>query len=80
VLLTEVVETSATVAATRSRKEKVAALAGCLRRAEPDEIETVTSYLGGALRQRRTGVGRRWGMSRRVSRVPHAVTRLSRLT
>ncbi|MGI8899784.1 MAG: ATP-dependent DNA ligase [Nocardioides sp.] len=56
-LLIEVVETSATVAATRSRKEKVAALAGCLRRAEPDEIETVTSYLGGALRQRRTGVG-----------------------
>jgi len=57
VLLHEVVETSAAVAATRSRKEKVAALAACLARAETAELETVTAYLGGTLRQRRTGVG-----------------------
>ena len=56
-LLHEVVETSAAVAATRSRKAKVTALAACLRRAAPDELETVTAYLGGALRQRRTGIG-----------------------
>ena len=57
VLLHEVVETSTAVAATRSRKQKVAALAGCLGRAEVDELETVTAYLGGSLLQRRTGVG-----------------------
>jgi len=57
VLLHEVVETSAAVAATRSRKAKVTALAACLRRAAPEELETVTAYLGGALRQRRTGIG-----------------------
>jgi DNA ligase-1 len=60
-LLHEVVETSAAVAATRSRKAKVTALAASLRRAYdeggPDELETVTAYLGGALRQRRTGIG-----------------------
>ena len=56
-LLHEVVDTSAAVAGTRSRKAKVTALASCLRRAEPAELETVTAYLGGALRQRRTGIG-----------------------
>ncbi|PUA80067.1 ATP-dependent DNA ligase [Nocardioides currus] len=56
-LLAEIVTTSATVAATRSRKAKVAALAEALRHTEADELETVVSYLGGALRQRRTGLG-----------------------
>ena len=56
-LLADVVATSATVAATRSRKAKVAAIAGLLAVAPPDEIETVTAYVGGALRQRRTGLG-----------------------
>lgn len=56
-LLADVVATSAEVAATRSRKAKVAALAETLARAEPAEREVVTSYLGGALLQRRTGVG-----------------------
>ena len=51
------VDTSATVAATRSRKAKVAALAEALRLAGPEELETVVSYLAGALRQRRTGLG-----------------------
>ncbi|MCW2813702.1 MAG: ligase ATP-dependent Dnl1, partial [Nocardioides sp.] len=57
-LLSRVVETSAAVAATRSRKEKVALLADLLRGAGAGpEVEVVVSYLGGSLRQRRTGVG-----------------------
>ena len=56
-LLAELVATSVAVAATRSRKAKVAALAETLARVEPDELEVVVSYLGGALRQRRTGLG-----------------------
>lgn len=56
-LLADVVATSATVAATRSRKAKVAAIASLLAVASPDEVETVTAYVGGALRQRRTGLG-----------------------
>ncbi|MGZ4455820.1 MAG: ATP-dependent DNA ligase [Nocardioides sp.] len=56
-LLSHLVATSAAVAATRSRKAKVAALADLLSAAEPDERETLVSYLGGALRQRRTGLG-----------------------
>jgi DNA ligase-1 len=57
VLLHDVVTTSRAVAATRSRKAKVAAIADLLSRAETDEIEIVVSYVGGALRQRRTGLG-----------------------
>lgn len=60
-LLAHVVQTSAAVAATRSRKEKVAALATVLRRlpADPDprEVEVLAHLLGGSLRQRRTGLG-----------------------
>jgi DNA ligase-1 len=55
-LLADVVATSQAVAATRSRKAKVEALAEALGRAG-DEVETVTAYLAGSLRQRRTGVG-----------------------
>ncbi|WP_028638102.1 ATP-dependent DNA ligase [Nocardioides sp. URHA0032] len=56
-LLADVVTTSGTVAATRSRKAKVAAIAELLARASPGELETVTAYVGGTLRQRRTGLG-----------------------
>jgi DNA ligase-1 len=56
-LLAEIVATSTAVAATRSRKAKVVALADALRHARPEELETVVSYLGGTLRQRRTGLG-----------------------
>jgi len=55
--LAEIVAASSAVAATRSRKAKVAALAACLRDAEPGERGLVVSYLGGTLRQRRTGLG-----------------------
>ena len=56
-LLADVVATSNAVAATRSRKAKVAAIADLLGRTAPEEVETVTAYLGGTLRQRRTGLG-----------------------
>jgi DNA ligase-1 len=59
-LIADLVATSAEVAGTRSRKAKVAALAALLTRlrdADPDLVRTVTSYVGGSLRQRRTGLG-----------------------
>lgn len=56
-LLADIVATSAAVAATRSRKAKTAALAERLAACAPDELEIVTSYLAGSLRQRRTGLG-----------------------
>ncbi|HET9420884.1 MAG TPA: ATP-dependent DNA ligase [Nocardioides sp.] len=56
-LLADVVATSTEVSATRSRKAKTAAIAELLGRTDPDELEVVTSYVGGRLRQRRTGLG-----------------------
>ncbi|MBS42034.1 MAG: ATP-dependent DNA ligase [Nocardioides sp.] len=71
-LLLDVVQTSAAVGATRSRKEKVAHLADLLRRAweehgtgggtpseslAAEEVDVVACFLSGRLRQRRTGVG-----------------------
>ncbi|WP_448072549.1 ATP-dependent DNA ligase [Georgenia yuyongxinii] len=56
-LLAQLVETSAAVAATRSRLAKRALLAGALRDVGTDEVEIVASYLSGRPRQRRTGVG-----------------------
>jgi len=56
-LLSDLATTSETVGATRSRLKKVAALAEALRLADPDEVEIAASYLGGSLRQRRTGLG-----------------------
>ncbi len=59
-LLCDLVTTSRTVSATRSRKTKVEALAGLLERvdvADPEEVRTAVSYLAGSLRQRRTGLG-----------------------
>ena len=56
-LLRDLVETSNAVAATRSRKAKVAAIAERLAQAEVEELPVVTAYLGGTILQRRTGVG-----------------------
>src|SRR6185436_13401511 len=56
-LLRDLVETSAAVAATRSRKAKVAAISERLSQADLDELPVVTAYLGGTILQRRTGVG-----------------------
>lgn len=55
--LARVIETSATVAATRSRNAKVVALAATLREASVPEVEVVTDYLAGRLPQRTVGVG-----------------------
>jgi DNA ligase-1 len=68
-LLTDIVETSGVVAATRSRKAKVAAIAERLAEAEPDDLPVVTAYLGGTILQRRTGVG--W---RGLSSLPEPAT------
>jgi DNA ligase-1 len=57
VLLGSVVETSATVAATRSRKAKIDAIAALLRACEPDEVTTIVCFLTGEPRQGRIGVG-----------------------
>ncbi|WP_067432927.1 ATP-dependent DNA ligase [Nocardioides jensenii] len=57
--LARVIATSAAVAATRSRNEKVAALSATLREAAESgaPVEVVTDYLAGVLPQRRIGVG-----------------------
>jgi DNA ligase-1 len=57
VLLSAVVETSQAVAATRSRKTKIEALATTLRACAPDEIAIVVDLLTGEPRQGRIGVG-----------------------
>ncbi|GAA2157032.1 ATP-dependent DNA ligase [Actinomadura napierensis] len=56
-LIAEIARTSAAVAGTSGRKAKVAALAECLRAAEPGEAATVVAYLSGELPQRQIGVG-----------------------
>lgn len=59
-LLDDVADASARLAATRSRLAKRAVLVEVLRRAAqagPEEVAVVSRYLGGELRQRRTGLG-----------------------
>ncbi len=56
-LLRDVVETSAAVAATSARSQKVALMAATMRRLEPDEAAVGVAYLSGRLRQRQIGVG-----------------------
>ncbi len=56
-LLDRLAETWTAVAATRSRNAKRDLLAATLADAGPDDLEIAVSYLGGALRQRRTGLG-----------------------
>ncbi|MGN6441222.1 MAG: ATP-dependent DNA ligase [Arthrobacter sp.] len=56
-LLLELVETTTSVASTRSRLAKVDALAGLLRRLEPAEIPTAVGLLTAKPRQGRVGVG-----------------------
>jgi ATP-dependent DNA ligase I len=56
-LLARVVATSATVAATSSRKAKVTALAEVLADSDVAEVALVAIYLAGSVRQRRTGLG-----------------------
>jgi ATP-dependent DNA ligase I len=55
--LADLVATSRRVAETRSRGEKIGALAGFLRQLGPEEIDIAVSYLSGHLRQGRIGLG-----------------------
>jgi len=55
--LLTLVEASAQIASTRARSAKIATIAGVLGQTTPAEAQTVTAYLGGRLRQRRTGLG-----------------------
>lgn len=56
-LLDRLAETWTTVAATRSRNAKRDHLAEALAEAGPADLEIAVCYLGGTLRQRRTGLG-----------------------
>ncbi|MDQ6526531.1 ATP-dependent DNA ligase [Nocardioides sp. LHD-245] len=56
-LLRDLVDVSRRVAATRSRKEKTRLISELLLAADPGERALVAHYLGGRLRQRRTGLG-----------------------
>jgi DNA ligase 1 len=55
--LYDIVETSRRVRETSARSDKIRHLAACLRRVEPDEIETAVALLSGELRQGRIGLG-----------------------
>jgi DNA ligase-1 len=57
VLLHDLVQTSIRVAATSGRLVKIDLLAGLLKGAAPDEIETAIAFLSGSLVQGRIGVG-----------------------
>ncbi len=52
-LLAEIVDTSATVAATRSRSAKIEALSASIERMGPDEAAAGVAFLAGEPRQRR---------------------------
>ncbi len=56
-LLDRLAETWTALSATRSRNAKRDLLAEVLAEAGPGDLEIAVSYLGGALRQRRTGLG-----------------------
>jgi DNA ligase-1 len=56
-LLVDLVTSSRRVAATRSRTEKIAALADLLRRLAAEDIEIAAAFLSGQLRQGRIGLG-----------------------
>jgi DNA ligase 1 len=73
VRLAELVATSESVAATRSRSAKIAALADLLQRASSEEVALVVGFLVGAPRQGKVGVG--WaslGRARGSSRATEA--------
>jgi DNA ligase-1 len=68
VLLADVLTVSAAVTATRSRTAKAQAIADLLRRAGAEEVEPVTAWLAGELRQGRLGVG--WRTLSRLAGTP----------
>lgn len=56
-LLRDLVDASERVAATASRRSKIAEMSRMLRALDPDEIDTGVAFLAGAPRQSRTGIG-----------------------
>ena len=66
--LATLVETSSRVAATPGRIAKVSLIADLLRQAAPQEVEIVTAYLSGRLRQGKIGLG--WASFDAASSVP----------
>ena len=55
--LSDVVETSAAVAGTPGRLEKIGQLAALLARTPPDDVTIVVAFLSGEIRQGRIGIG-----------------------
>ena len=55
--LYDIVTTSRSVRETNARSDKIRHLAACLRRVEPDDIETAVALLSGEPRQGRIGLG-----------------------
>ena len=74
-LLDRLAQTWTAVAATRSRNAKRELLAAALAEAGPDDLEIAVSYLGGALRQRRPGLGWR-GLAELPAPAPAAMLTL----
>ncbi|MFI8971988.1 ATP-dependent DNA ligase [Nocardia asteroides] len=74
-LFSDVVAVSAAVRATRSRKAKIAALAGLFAAAGPREIGTVVAWLSGELTQGRIGAG--WRTVAGLETPPAAAARLT---
>jgi DNA ligase 1 len=64
VLLRDVADASADVAATTSRREKIARLAACLARLSAEEVPVAVAYLAGRLPQGSIGVG--WAALRKL--------------
>ena len=56
-LFADIVETSRRIAGTKKRLEKTDLLAALLRRLTPEEVEIAVSFLSGAARQGRIGIG-----------------------
>ena len=56
-LLADVVHTSAQVAGTSSRLAKIASIAECLRRLEPEEVDIAIAFLSGEARQGKLALG-----------------------
>ena len=74
-LLADVVRTSAEVARTSSRLAKVAALADCMKRLDPLEVEIAIRYLSGEIRQGRLTIG--YAMLRSARCTPATAASLS---
>jgi DNA ligase-1 len=74
-LLADVVRTSGEVARTSSRLAKVAALAECMKRLDPGEVEIAIPYLSGDIRQGKLTIG--YAMLRSARFTPSDVPTLS---